>query len=314
MQREFELNIKSLHIELLKGCNLHCQTCDGPDQTDMLALDRIRLTLDSAKSKKIRQVYLTGGEPLIREDIYDIISYARICGLHTNMTTNGTLVDGSVVDKLYLAGLNNVSLSLDGTAECNDFIRGSGVYDRVIQTMELFQSRLSRMVSVLFTISRVNYRTIPDVIAVIRKFGVRKLNFNTFDPSYLSKGLEEKKEIFWIPEEEIKCLSVILSQSMRIAVNLGVTIPSAGYLKNIIRYFKGEPIIPQYGCQIPATSTIVEANGEVDGCWKLNTGLSVHHQGMDTIWDSHEYRKLVDSAQNSECPGCMFACYSEGKK
>jgi len=306
------MNIKTLYIEITDICNLHCKTCDNFTDSEHFTLEEIKRILDNAKEKNVRQLFITGGEPLTHRNIYDIIAYAHKLHFHVNMSCNGTLVTEDVVEKLTRAGLNNISLSLDGTKEVNDSIRGKGVYDKVLATLQLFQkAKLSRMVNILFTISYSNYITLPYVVETVRKYGVRQMFLNAFDPAFLVKHKVEKSKELWIPEEELGQLEKILTESRVLADKIGVRFPTMEYLENIIRYFKGERIIPIHGCNIPATSCSIKVNGQVSACWKQDTSYFVQNTKLTNIWESQEYQNIVKRAFQGKCRGCLYACYSE---
>lgn len=293
---------------------MHCKSCDGSKINTTLSTKKIREVLDSAKEMGIRILYLTGGEPLMSEDIFEIIEYAHKCKLHINMITNGTLINERVVDKLLEAGLNNISLSLDGTEDINDSIRGSGVYEKVIRAMEIFQKkRLSRMVSILFTISKINYMVLPEVLDIIRKYGVRKIYFNVFDISYISDNIVEKREMFWISGKDINCFEEILQKAETRANEIGISFPAKDYLKRMVNYFRQEKSVLNCSCIVPETSIIIEATGEVKGCWKMGTDLSIYDHSLLEISESLKYKSLIDNARKLKCKGCVFACYSEEK-
>lgn len=306
------MNIKNIYIELTDICNLHCKTCDNFSDMEHLTLEEMKDILNSARERNVRQLFITGGEPLTHRNIYDIISYAHKLRFHVNMSCNGTMVTEDVVKKLIEAGLNNISLSLDGTKEVNDSIRGKGVHDKVLNTMKLFQeAKSSRMVNVLFTISHDTYTTLPYVIETVRKYGVRQMFLNAFDPSFLKEHVEEKTKELWIPKEELSQLEDVLNKSQELADAVGVNFPSKEYLKNIVRYFNGEHIIPVPGCPIPSTTSSIKVNGQVSACWKLATNYSVKNTELTKIWDSKEYQEITEYALQGKCLGCLFACYSE---
>lgn len=306
------LDMKNIYIKLTNVCNLHCQTCDSFINSDKLVFDDVKVILDGAKERGVRQLYLTGGEPLTHKDIYTIIAYAHKLKFHVNMSCNGTLVTDEIVEKLINSGLNNISLSMDGPRGVNDSIRGVGVYDKVLNTLRIFQRfKSSRMVNVLFTVSRSNYKTLLNVVSTVREFGVRQMFLNAFDPSFLVEDKQEKTKTLWILKEELGELEDVLEQSRCLAKDLGVNFPSKEYLKSIIRYFNGETIIPKYGCDIPGTSSSIEVTGQVSGCWKMDTSYSTKNKKITKIWDSEEYQQIVEKAQQAKCPGCLFACYSE---
>lgn len=79
------MEFKSLFIELTDICNLQCKTCDNWTSSYGLAFEDITSILDRAGKGGIRQLSLTGGEPLLHKNIYDIISYAHKLRMHTNM-------------------------------------------------------------------------------------------------------------------------------------------------------------------------------------------------------------------------------------
>lgn len=306
------MSMKSLYVEITDVCNLHCITCDNLSDSEHFTLEEMKDILDNARERNVRQLFITGGEPLTHRNLYDIISYAHNLRFHVNMSCNGTLVTEDVVKKLIKAGLNNISLSLDGTKEVNDSIRGKGVYDKVLNTLKLFQeAKSSRMVNVIFTISHINYTTLPFVVETVRKYGVRQMFLNAFDPSFLVEHREEKIKELWIPKEELNQLEKVLIESRELADKMGVYFPSKKYLKNIIRYFNGERIIPIHGCTIPATSSSISVNGQVAACWKMDTRYSLKSTKLTKIWDSQEYQKIIKHALQGKCLGCLFACYSE---
>lgn len=304
--------MKNLYIKITNVCNLHCQTCDNFINSDELTLEEVKDILNHARERGVRQLFLTGGEPLTHKDIYAIIAYAHKLRFHVNMSCNATLVTAEVVKSLINSGLNNISISLDGTKTVNDLIRGEGVYEKVLNTLRLFQdSKSSRMVNVIFTISRENYKTLPYVVSTVRTYGVRQLFLNAFDPSFLEEDVQKKTECFWIPEEELEELGEVLDKSRSIADEIGVNFPSPNYLNSIIRYFNKETIKPQYGCDIPTNSSTVEVTGQVYACWKLDTNYSIKNRKITDIWDSEEYQNIKEMALTGSCSGCLFACYSE---
>ncbi|PWR74637.1 GTP 3',8-cyclase MoaA [Methanospirillum stamsii] len=127
--------VSNIRIAVNSGCNLRCVYChrEGETKPDTpLPIEDIRAILDITQELGIRSVKFTGGEPLLREDIVDIIR-AVPPGIESSLTTNGTLLAG-YANELREAGLSRVNISLDSlNPETYRSITGVGVLSDVLE-------------------------------------------------------------------------------------------------------------------------------------------------------------------------------------
>ena len=132
---QFKVNRKDelsyLFIELTQRCNLHCDHCAsdcGGAYKDELTTEQWKNFLKYVQEHfDTRSITLcvTGGEPMLRPDFYEIMKYAQRQGLKWGMTTNGTLITEEDVPKLVHSGMKTVSISVDGLEEYHDQFRHS---------------------------------------------------------------------------------------------------------------------------------------------------------------------------------------------
>jgi len=134
-----EPRLRELWIHTNNSCNLACEHClvsSGPDGDKGMGRERVTALVDEAAGLGVRRFYLTGGEPFLRRDIFDLI--ARVTGAHgreLRVLTNGLLFRGSVLEALKRQDpkLLSLQVSLDGaTPETNDPIRGKGTFERAL--------------------------------------------------------------------------------------------------------------------------------------------------------------------------------------
>jgi radical SAM protein with 4Fe4S-binding SPASM domain len=119
-------------------------------------------------------VVVSGGEPLLREDVFEIIGYGAALGLRVCIATNGTLVTRSVCEKLKETDIKMVSLSLDGsTQEIHDNFRNQeGAFEGVMRAVELFKEhKIPFLINSSFT--RRNQDDIPKVYELAKKLGAK---------------------------------------------------------------------------------------------------------------------------------------------
>jgi len=130
--------ISNLRISVNSGCNLRCVYCHREGEIkpeNPLSLEDIKAILDIANVLGIRSIKFTGGEPLLRNDIVDIIK-AVPAGIESSMTTNGTLL-GSMASDLRAAGLSRVNISLDSlNPDTYRAITGTGLLSDVLEGIE----------------------------------------------------------------------------------------------------------------------------------------------------------------------------------
>ncbi len=129
------------HLEVVAACNLRCVHCfagELPRKEQALTLDELdRLFADMARMGSFR-LGLTGGEPLLRHDLFEIIDLATAHGLHPCVTTNGLHITENIARAFGKRDLVWLNVSLEGaTAATNDRIRGEGVFDRVIERLKI---------------------------------------------------------------------------------------------------------------------------------------------------------------------------------
>lgn len=131
-----------LLIDPTSDCNLKCKGCWSKDYESghEISYDKFDDILDQCEKLGIVECFMTGGEPLLRKD--DIL---KLCKKHDKMTfgafTNGTLIDEKFADEMAEVGNMNVFLSIEGTKEENDYRRGEGVYDKLMESMDILRSR-----------------------------------------------------------------------------------------------------------------------------------------------------------------------------
>ena len=132
--------LKYLFLELTSHCNescLHCGSRCGEFEYDELTFDDYKHILNTVKEDfDIRKMMLciTGGEPLLRPDFFEIMNYAKSLGFTWGMTSNGTLIDDEVTKKLYDAGMGTIAVSIDGLPEYHDaFRRTPGGFDAAMK-------------------------------------------------------------------------------------------------------------------------------------------------------------------------------------
>lgn len=162
-------------------CQSKCGHCyamvKGRDSTDEMPTEKWKAIIDQSKMIGALQIIFTGGEPLLRKDIFDLVAHARRIGLFTRITTNGSLLTRKVVAKLKQAGLNQCGVSIDSAdADTHDRLRGlPGAFERAIQGLRLL--RLYNIDSKLMTYATHENITgeLERIIDLGRKLQVRSV-------------------------------------------------------------------------------------------------------------------------------------------
>ncbi|MHC4660092.1 MAG: radical SAM protein [Planctomycetota bacterium] len=136
--------LKWMAWEATRRCNLacvHCRSSSGDEAAeDELTTGEAKKLIDDIVSFSNPVFVLSGGEPLLREDIFEIAHYGTEAGLRMCMATNGVLVDDTVCEDLKNADIKMVSLSLDGPTPGihDDFRQQDGAFDAAVKAAELF--------------------------------------------------------------------------------------------------------------------------------------------------------------------------------
>ncbi len=139
------MELKWLAWEVTQACNLTCVHCrsssDKFSETGVWTLEKCYSFLDQIKEMADPTIVLSGGEPLVRGDIFDIASYGTKLGLRMALATNGLLVDDDVCKKMIDSGIKIVSISIDGpNDEVHDNFRGvEGSFQAVLRAVEFFK-------------------------------------------------------------------------------------------------------------------------------------------------------------------------------
>lgn len=162
--------------ETTRNCNLSCQHCRasatmGPYSGELDTKAAYTL-LDQIHEVGNPIIILTGGEPLLRDDIYDIAKYGTDIGLRMVMAPNGTLITRENAQKLYASGIKRISISLDGsTKETHDRFRGvPGAYEGALQGIE-YAKAAGLEFQINTTITKTNLDQIPKIFHLAEELG-----------------------------------------------------------------------------------------------------------------------------------------------
>lgn len=196
-----------IYFELTRRCNLSCAHCfagSSSREPEGLDIGSIRALLEDLKNAGVINIRFTGGEPTVREDWHEIVTYARSLGLVVSLSTNGILTDRTI-EKIASVRPEQVTLSLDGLEESHDRIRGKGTFTRVLSSLEkLRRSGLNlRLTTVL---NRLNSKEIPGIVEIAAPY-VGVMNFVCMRPIGRALANPEMLLDFESHSESARCLS-----------------------------------------------------------------------------------------------------------
>ncbi|MDO8490644.1 MAG: radical SAM protein [Dehalococcoidia bacterium] len=156
-----------------RSCNLHCVHCYATASNQKyegeLTTDEGKAFLRDLADFKAPVILFSGGEPVMRGDLFDLASYAKGLGIKVALSTNGTLITEDVARRLRDVGFGEVGISLDGIGGNNDRFRGSkGAFDAALQGIRNSVS-LGLRVSLRLTITGYNYKDIPAIFDLVER-------------------------------------------------------------------------------------------------------------------------------------------------
>ncbi len=162
-------------------CNLKCVHCYSQtkdvEYPGELNTKEAKAMLDGLAEYGAPVILFSGGEPLMREDLMELITYAKDKGLRAVISTNGTLITEEKAEELKQFGLSYVGISLDGLKETNDKFRGiEGAFDDALQGIRNCL-KLGIKVGLRFTINKRNAQDIPGIFELIEKEKIPRVCF-----------------------------------------------------------------------------------------------------------------------------------------
>jgi radical SAM protein with 4Fe4S-binding SPASM domain len=158
--------------EMTTACNLnciHCHVTGGESDNDELDTDEAKHLLnDLAQIRNFRMIAFTGGEPLIRPDLFELLAFSRSLGFSNTIATNATLIDDSVALRLRDNGVVIAAVSLDGlAAETHDRIRGlPGSFDKAVKGIRAL-NKAGILLHINITAMEYNVTQIDSLIALV---------------------------------------------------------------------------------------------------------------------------------------------------
>jgi radical SAM protein with 4Fe4S-binding SPASM domain len=314
----------AVEIRLTKACNLrcaHCSVAGGEAARDELGTSEIKHVLDQLAELRVPYVTFTGGEPLLRRDAIKLIAYASSRGLRPNLDTNGMLINPAKAKRLKEVGIDLVQVSIDGTEETHEKIRGQGSYAAAIRgAREVVRAGIPLHIN--FTLSKLNLSDLEAVVETASSLGARSLSLERFIAIGRGGAIAEQA----LSSEEFReALHRFFSLAEHTQVKLLTTDPLRVLIdrKLIERYREEMSRRVCGGCTAGIAALTISYDGEVYPCPKLPLSVgNVREQSIAEIWQGNETlaalraREFKGRCGECElvnlCGGCRGEAFARG--
>ncbi len=294
----------AVHLEVVASCNLTCTHCfagELPRREPPLTLAEIETVFASMARMGSFRLGLTGGEPLLRKDLFEIIDMATDYGLHPCVTTNGLLMTETIAREFGKRKLVWLNVSLEGaTAATNDLIRGKGTFERVMEKLTLLAEH-SRF-TLAFTLMKTNIEEVRACAELAAQVGASTAVFRPLYPVGIARDhLDSLMPTFAQYNDALATLSHVQQGELR-------TIdPFSPQLRTEIQAVTRT----NFGCGAGNHVCSISVSGEVNPCSFLGTSFNaanVRHRSLESIWrDSqvfNEIRTLPGGTADTFSGGC----------
>jgi len=181
---------------LVRRCNLTCRHCYSisadKDFPNELPTDDVFAVMDDLKKFHVPVLILSGGEPLLRPDIFDISRRAKEMGFYVGLSTNGTMVDENNIKQIASIGYDYVGISIDGLRETHDYFRRKqGAFDESMHGIRLCRDAGIR-VGMRFTITTDTAHELPALLQLMDDESIDKFYLSHLN--YAGRGNKNRKE------------------------------------------------------------------------------------------------------------------------
>ena len=294
-----------------RRCNLNCEHCGAIKESydRELSSDEIRKVIVDLAGMKTRMFAVTGGEPFLRNDLLDILSFAHLKGLKTGIATNGYFIDKTVAKQIKNAGVDSVQISIDGLQHTHNKIRGNNQsFKRAFQAIQLLQEINVPSLWVATTLTKSNYAELEKLRDLLVEHHVKTWRISLIMPI----GRAEETNRFVLHSSELNhFLNFVLENTKPIDILVAENMPFLAQYEEKIR---NEPLL----CPVGLTACCIGVNGNVRGCAEQPDipnfiEGNITNDSIINIWQKgfKKYR-LNESMQNDDrCRQCKdrYSCY-----
>lgn len=282
--------------ELTLKCNLNCVHCGssaGRARTDELSTAECLDVVDQLHELGCELITLSGGEPLIRPDWYEIARAISDAGMFVNMVTNGLLIDDATAVRMKDAGLCNVGVSIDGPLDVHDRIRAPGSF---LKSMEGIRTlvRNGMSVGVMTTINRWNMSRLAEIRQIAIDAGASMWRLQLAKPMGEICG---DNDFIVAPRHLLSIIPELAEMKKKGGIHLAVG-DSIGYYGPHDRTLRGRGWRGReeswQGCRAGMDAIGIEADGGIKGCLSIQAKApdgsdpyregSVREQSLAELW------------------------------
>ena len=312
---------------LTERCNLRCKHCyqSGSggmeislpevkevvtEVAEMLAQWQERYGIEFSPSFNI-----TGGEPFLRQDIFDILGVIRSRGFDTYLLSNGVLIDREKAQKISDLGVRGVQVSIEGPEKVHELIRGRGSFSSAMKGVQhLLETGTTVTLNV--TLSDINADHFMEMIELSSLTGVQRLGFSRLVPSGRGAGLLNNM----LGKERVKQLyESILSVKVK-GLEIVTGDPIVSQMSSDSKEDEGS--IPLGGCAAGVSGVTILQDGTITPCRRLSVPIgNVRKDSLREVWaTSGVLMKLRDKKSYAgkcgmcrrwaSCRGCRAIAYA----
>lgn len=304
-------------LSVTSRCNLKCAMCDIPlSKTEEVSTAALSRTLDDLKLLKPHSVVFSGGEPLLRDDIYRLIYKAHENGFRTCLTTNGILVDKDVAVKLKKAGLDIANVSIEGNKETHEAIRGTGSYEKACDALK-FLWEVGVETTIAMCVSKKNYMYMEDMLSLATKTGATTVKYQAYSTLFTS---DKRGEGFYIDDKnDTKKLRKQIKAVIKKSSELKINVNPHSYLKQLPIFLSPDEELTEsvkYGCRSLYDVASVTAEGNLIPCFMLPQWIigNLEHDRINTLWNGEKHKETRADIEAKGCKGCLLSCYEDDFK
>ena len=308
-----------VYFELTRRCNLACRTCFNDSHyplADELTTPEILDALEQLDRLGTFEIRFTGGEPIEHSDFREIVTFAKARGFYVSLGTNGVYSDEKR-SWIYDSGVDWFIVSLDGTEEVNDRVRGPGTYRQVVQTLRELADRPHLRIRLNMVVARHNVHTIEVLAHLADENGVESLNMIPLRP--YGRSVKTMADDMFNQHDFYAFIRHIQDLRQRYRVQFITTLD----LLDPEATTSHDPIVQKRRtCAAGVEATVIGATGDVYGCsyspasfpdspdvegWRLFVAGNLRQEPIRAIWrDSTRWAvfRYLDTYKNPRCQIC----------